>query len=468
MTGTRTPTVDTREVPVLRGAPIIGPVGEIRRDYLAAMLRAAREAGPVARIDVGPPGWRASFYSVSSPDAVQQVLGRPELYTKDTPAYREVRRALGNGMLTSEGDEWRRQRRFLAPVFTPRRITTSYADVMVEEAQQLVARWRSITTAGGSVDVHAEMVGVTSRIIGRILFGADMSTAIPRILRVAHVNEALLRRGITPHALPIWLPTPANRRLTTGLIEIRGVVSEIVAARRAAPRPVGTDLLGLLLAARDEADSGDRLSDQEVTDQVLIFLLAGHETTATTLACALVELARSPQWQDRLRAELDVKLAGRLVSGPDVPALAVTGQVVREALRLYPSAHSIGRRSNAEDTLLGYRLPAGSSVVISPWAIHRSPAVWANPDRFDPARFDEPPGGFAGGHRFAWLPFGAGPHTCVGMQLALLEATTVLATIVQSFRLTTALTTVPLTAAVTLRPSRALPVQLHRLTTADR
>jgi len=462
MTRSATISAVPRRVPTLRGAPVIGVAAEIRRDYLATVLRAARDIGDIARINAGPPGWRTTFYSVSSPAAVPHVLGQPDLYVKQTSAYQEVRQALGNGMLTSEGDEWRRQRRFLAPIFTPRRIATSYAAIMVEEAQRLVGRWETAARNGAAVDAHADMIEVTSRIIGRILFGADMMTAIPRIMRVSYVNEALLLRGITPHATPRWLPTPGNRRLSAGLAEIRGVVADIVAARRAQPaHREDEDLLGLLLSARDDERSGDRLTDAEIADQVLIFLLAGHETTASTLACSLVELARSAPWQSVVHDELAAVLGGRPISSADVAALPWTGRVVRESMRLYPAAHSVGRRALHEDVLCGYRIPAGSDVIISPWAIHRSPHVWRDPEMFDPRRFDLPDGQSPGGHRYAWFPFGAGPHTCVGMQLALLEAPLVLATILQAFTVTTSLTTIPLLAAVTLRPSKPLPVRLE-------
>jgi len=448
--------------PVLRGVPLLGAAFEIRRDYLGTIMRAAREVGDVARIDVGPPGWRTTFYSVSSPDAVSQVLGQPDLYTKNTPAYREVRLALGNGMLTSEGDVWHRQRRFLAPVFTRRRIENSYAQIMVEEAQRLVAGWADAVAAGTTVNAHAGMIEVTSRIIGRILFGADMSAAIPRIMRVAFVNEAVMMRGLMPHAMPMWVPTPSNRRLTAGLVEMRAVVADIVAARRAnlTDRP-SDDMLGLLLEARDDENSRDRLSDQEVADQVLIFLLAGHETTATTLACGLIELAKSERWQEAIRGELSQVLDGRAPKPGDVSALPITGWAVREAMRMYPAAHSVGRSAERDDVLCGHRIPAGSAVIISPWAIHHSPKVWEQPDVFDPGRFDLPAGRHPGGHRYAWFPFGAGPHTCVGMQLAMLEVPLVLGTILQTFRVRTELSAVPLLPAISLRPAAALPVRLE-------
>lgn len=450
-----------REAPALRSAPFIGAAVELQRDFLGTVTRTSREVGDVALISAGPPGWRRTFYLLSSPDAVTQVLGQPDLYTKRTSTYDVVRTALGNGMLTSEGEQWRRQRRFLAPIFTPRRIAGEYAAIMVDESASLGRQWADIAAAGGTIDAHSEMIGVTSRIIGRILFGADMTHAIPRIMSVSFVNEALLRRGLMPHALPMWLPTPNNRRLAAGVAEIRGVVSDIVTARRAQPGTApAQDMLGLLLAARDDENAADRLSDQEVADQVLIFMLAGHETTATALACALFELARSASWQQVVQQEIDEVLGDRPPTAADVGRLTWTDRVVRETMRLYPSAHSVGRHLEQEDVIGGYRIPAGADVVISPWVVHRSPRVWADPDVFDPARFDVPPGSFPGGHRHAWIPFGAGPHTCVGMQLALLEAPLVLAAILQAFRLQTDMTSLPLVAAVSLRPAAPVPIRL--------
>jgi cytochrome P450 len=451
-----------REVPVFRSTPVLGALFEVRRDYLGTMLRASREVGHVVRFDAGPPGWRSTFYSVSAPSLVLDVLGQPEAFTKATQTYREVRLALGNGMLTSEGEAWHRQRRFLAPMFTPRRIASSYAGVMVEEVQRLVERWSDGAASESAIDVHAEMVGLTSRIIGRILFGADMSTAIPQIMKFRFINDALLRRGISPRVTPLWLPTPANRRLTGALAQLRQVVADIIADRRTRPTTgPENDMLGLLLSARDDENAKDRLSDAEVADQALIFLLAGHDTTASTLACLLVELAQSASWQQTVRQELRQVLDGRLPTAADIPQLVWTGRVMREAMRLYPAAHSIGRTARDDQLLDGYRIPAGSTLVVSPWTIHRSPEVWSDPDRFDPGRFDLPSGESPGGHRYAWFPFGAGPHACVGMQLALMEVPIVMAVILQRFRLTTSLGSIPLQAAISLHPAIPLPVRLH-------
>ena len=201
-----------RRVPSLRSAPIIGAALELRHNYLGTLLRAAREVGDIARVHAGPAGWRVTFYIVSTPELVLEILGHPDRYTKHNQFYREVRSALGDGMLTSEGAVWHRQRRFLAPIFTPKRISTNYAAIMVHEAQRLVQRWDSAATTGVGVDAHAEMTDLTSRIIGRVLFGADMTAALPQMLKFKFVNDAILQRGFAPHPTPMWVPTRANRR----------------------------------------------------------------------------------------------------------------------------------------------------------------------------------------------------------------------------------------------------------------
>jgi cytochrome P450 len=267
---------------------------------------------------------------------------------------------------------------------------------------------------------------------------------------------------VTPHPLPTWVPTPANRRLNSGLGEVRRIVGELISERRAQrPAPATDDMLGLLLAARDAEDVADRLSDSEVADQAMLFLLAGHDTTSVTMACTLLQLALSPQWQAILHEEIDTTLAGRPPEAADVDQLLWTGRAVKEMMRLYPAAHGMARSTLGNEVLDGYRIPAGSWVEVSAWGVHHSPAVWTDPDRFDPRRFDVPPGTFPGGHRYAWFPFGSGPRACIGMQIATLEVQILLATILQAFTITTPLTAIPVHAAITLLPTGALPIQLH-------
>jgi cytochrome P450 len=473
-TGTTSqPTADRRRPPRLAGLPVLGSALDLRRDYLGTLLRAQATGAGLVRMDAGPPGWRTTLYAVFAPDGVERVLANaPDRLVRQTPGYVELRNTIGDGLLTSEGETWHRQRRLVAPAFTRRRLVPGYADAVGREAGDLVARWVPAAASGAAVDAHGEMVSLTARVIGRVLFGTDVGDALPRLTRIGpFVNALLLRRSVTPHPSPRWLPTGTNRRLAAAAAEMRDIVDGIVAQRSreaegAAGTPAGrrqANLLDLLLAAREAhaagggGGNGEPLTEAEVADQVLVFLLAGHETTATTLACALVLLAQNPQWQQVLQEEVDAVVGERPVTGADVPALVQVDHVVRETLRLYPAAHTVGRRAPHGDVLLGHRIPPGGNVIVSPWATQRSPVLWPNPDRFDPERFAVPE---PGGTRYAWFPFGAGPHACIGAQLAMLEATMVLASLVQAFRFDTDVTDIPLLAGISLRPAVPLPLRL--------
>lgn len=443
---------------------MLGSLLSLRRDYLGTVARAAREVGGLVRVSAGPPGWRMTFHVVSSPELAGEVLRHPDRFRKDAPGYRELRSALGDSMLTSQDEVWRRQRRLLAPAFTHRRIVSDYAVVMVEEAEQLVQRWRQAARRGQVLNAYAEMVRVTAQVVGRVLFGADVSRAVGQLARFRLINDALLRRVVSPHPVPRSWPTPANRRLDTELAAVRHVVDTIIVERRSRGHTNGEDggprdLLGLLLRERDSPEADQPLSDEEVADQVLVFLLAGLETTAVTLACTLVQLALAPRWQDVLRAELDG--VGDLAAAADTGTLVWTGRVLRESMRLFPAAHGMARQCRRSEVLAGHRVPAGSWLEVSPWAIHHSPAVWADASAFDPGRFDVPAARPAGVHRHAWLPFGAGPHVCVGMHLAMLELQIVLGAVVRDFSWRTPLTSVPVHAAITLQPTGDLPLELR-------
>jgi cytochrome P450 len=437
-------------------------MGEIRRDYLGTISRAAREVGGLARITVGPPGWRLTVYSVSSPELAAEILGQPNRFRKNGPGYRELRQALGDNMLTSEDESWHRQRRFLAPIFTRRRIAGDYIHIMIEEADRLVERWQAAVAAGRSVDLYPEMVDVTSRVIGRILFGTDVARAIPQLTRFTVVNDELLRRAVSPHPTPQWLPTSHNRRLTHELALVRHIVDEIIAERQSERvKRSDVDMLGLLLAARDAENASDRLSEIEVANQVLLFLIAGRETTAMTLACTLAQLALAPQWQTTVREEITERLDGRAPSADEVLQLKWTDRFLRESMRLFPGAHGMNRSTPNDEIINGYYIPAGSWLEVSIWGIHHSAAVWPEPEIFDPWRFDVPAGQFPGGHRYAWMPFGAGPRACIGMQIAMLEIPIVLAAVLGAFTLETQLASIPVHAAITLQPTGALPLRLQ-------
>jgi cytochrome P450 len=453
-------TISRRDVPGPPGIPLLGSALDLRRDLLTTFEDAHRRYGDVVRISAGPPGLRVVMYVVFSPEGVRQVLtGTGQRYTKENLFYREAAAMLGDGLLTSEGDRWQRQKRFIQPLFTRHRVA-GYVEVMAEETAALIGRWHAAARHGGMVDASEDMMRLTLAVIGRVLFGDDLDKATP-VLREALpvVSAHVLRRGQSPLRFPASWPTPANRRAARAQRQLYEVVKGIIDRRRAST--AGDDLLSLLLRARDpDAIGADALDDTEVRDQVLIFLLAGHETTATALTFALHLLGRHPEVQLRVRIEAEQVLGtdNQATTVERIAALTYTTQVVKEAMRLYPPAYGMGRQIPAGDMIDGYRLPPGADVLVSPWVTHRHPRIWQTPQRFNPDRFS--PAQENQRHRYAYLPFGGGPRACIGQYFSMLEATLATASIVRAFGLHAPLGPVPLTIGITLRPAGPVPLTL--------
>jgi cytochrome P450 len=440
--------------PALGGSPLLGVLPEIRRDVLGTFERARREAGDVVRLLVGPPRLRSTTYAFFHPDGVRHAMAtEADRYRKDNVFYEEVRWALGDGLLNSQDERWLRQRRFIQPLFTRKRIA-GYAAAMGEEAEALSRRWRS---AGETIDLHGEMSRVTLRIVGRLLFGADVERAVPVVARVFPLlGEHARLRAYNPLRPPHDWPTPANRRAAKARADIRRVCDELIAARRAAGA-AGDDLMALLIAARD---GDERLEDAEIRDQVLIFLLAGHDTTAIALTFALHLLGHHPDAQARVRAEV-AAIDDRTPGAEDVERLPYTTMVLKEAMRLYPPAWAFGRKNGAEDEVGGHRVPAGAEIVVSPWVTHRHPGIWEAPERFDPERFA--PEQEAERHRHAYFPFGAGPRACIGQYFSMLEAAILLAVIVRDYEVASLTDRVPLAPRITLHPAAPVPARVRAL-----
>jgi cytochrome P450 len=262
-------------------------------------------------------------------------------------------------------------------------------------------------------------------------------------------------RAYNPLRTPRSWPTPANRRAAAARDEIRSVCDELIAARRA--DGAGDDLIGLLIAARD---GDERLDDSEIRDQVLIFLLAGHDTTAIALTFALHLLGQHPEEQERVRAEA-AAVGGRTPGAADVEQLAYTTMVLKEAMRLYPPAWGFGRRNSADDEVGGHRVPGGADILVSPWVTHRHPGFWDEPERFDPERFS--PGRESARHKHAYFPFGAGPRACIGQYFSMLEAAILLSVIVRDHELTSLSGHVPLAPRITLHPAGPVVSRLRPL-----
>jgi len=428
----------------------MGVTRPLKRDQLGTYEQVVAEYGDVVRLVVGPPGLRRELYLVTHPDGVEQVLaGDPDGYSKNTPYYQEIAHYLGNGLLTSGGRQWRQQRRTVAPLFSHRRID-SYVDVMADEAVRLADRCRTVAAGGAPVDMNAAMVDYTLRTVGRILFGADVDDAIPVVRSTFPVlNQHVRRRGITPLRLPRWWPTPAETRASAAQRALYRIVDNIIDSRSAA-KTSGPDLISRLLAARDP-ETGAPLSHQEIRDQVLIFLLAGHETTSTALTFTMQLLGCQPDAQSPVHREITEVLGARAPRAEDIPKLALTAMAVKEAMRLYPPAYALGRIAEHEVSIKGYRIPAGSIVLLSPWATHRRPDLWPEPQRFDPWRFE--PAAEEVRPRYAYFPFAGGLRGCIGGHFALTEAVIAIATLLGQFSVVSMSPDVPLLTDITLRPA---------------
>lgn len=419
------------------------------------MVRARQEYGDIVRLRM--PLVRA--YLVAHPDDIKHVVqDNHDNYTKENIDYRLLRRGLGNGLLTSDGSYWTRQRRLIQPIFVRERIVQAGA-IVTQEAQRLACQWERCGRDREPFDVAAEMTRVTLAIVARALFSVDI-TQYARLIGEAltTMNESMAQAGLS--ALFAFIPSRSNRRTRRASRTLDSVIWKIIAARRAsADWP--DDLLSLLLSARDQ-QSGKPLSDLQVRDEIATFLLAGHETTANALAWTWYLLGQNPDAEARLQAEVAAVLNGRPPQVEDVPRLKYAMMVIEESMRLYPPAWAFSRSNIEEDELAGYRIKRGSLLYISQYVTHRHPDFWPDPERFDPERFT--PQRSAARPKYTYFPFGGGPRACIGSQFALTEAVIILCTIAQRWRLRLVPDhPVQMYPLITLRPRYGIQVIAERI-----
>lgn len=413
--------------PPRRAAPEL--LRRLAGDRLALMRAAATEYGDAVRISVGP----KTLYFFNHPDHAKHVLAdNAGAYHKGIGLI-QARRALGDGLLTSEGELWRKQRRMIQPAFQHKRIAKQ-AGAVAEEAAKLVARLRAHEGAG-PVDVVHEMTGLTLGVLGRTLLDTDLGAFDSIGQDFEAVQDQAMFDMVTMGMVPTWVPLPKQRRFRQSREQLQQVVDGLVADRTARDGALaeGEDALARLIAStREEADP--QVGRQRMRDELVTLLLAGHETTASTLGWTFYLVDRHPEVLERLHAEAVEVLGDRLPEYEDLHRLRYTAMVVDEVMRLYPPVWILPRQSQADDEIGGYHVPAGSDVLICPYTLHRHPAFWDAPDQFDPDRFD--PDRSADRPRYAYLPFGAGPRFCVGNHLGLMEATFTIAMVARELRLT--------------------------------
>jgi cytochrome P450 len=392
---------------------------------------------------------------INDPAGIERVLVTDHQKFTKSMDYRALSRVLGQGLLTSEGEFWKRQRRLVQPAFFRERIL-SYGGLMTSYTVRMMETWQD----GEVRDVHRDMMRVTLEIAARSLFNVDIDGDAGTIAKAMAVvmNEMPKLAGFA--FLPDWVPVPGLGAFRRALADLDRIVYGIIRDRRAAGNHPG-DLLDMLLDARDENGAG--MSDLQLRDEVMTLLLAGHETTANTLAWTLYLLAQNPEGQSRLQAEVREVLGGRAAEASGLNRLPYTQMVLMEAQRLYPPAWAIGRKALQDFEVSGYRLRAGTNVVVSQWVLHRDPQFYPNPEIFDPERWREEVAGRRSLPKFVYLPFGAGPRVCVGASLALTESALVLATLIERFRFSlTSAAPVEAFPSVTLRPKHGLRLRVER------
>jgi cytochrome P450 len=440
-------------MPMLRTRRLQSPLGlrHLRaylRDPLAFVTGVARSGGDVAHVRM----LGRDIYLLSHPADIERVLvEHASDLTRAVDARRLGRFVLGRGLLTSDGEPWRRQRKLMAAAFTPRRIR-AYAGTMDAIARAWIDRWRD----GARLNLHAEMSRIAMRIVAEVLFGADVEADAERVGACVRGIEAFFSSPEQALNLPAWAPTPANLRVHVARRRIDSIIYRIIAERRAGGGR--DDLLDALLAARD--DAGVAMTDQQVRDECVTLFLAGHETTALALVHALYLVARHPEIEARFHDEVtavlgppDAAVTPPAPSASDAVArLDLTRRILDEAMRLYPPAWAIAREVQRPFELRGQRFETGAQLVISQWVLHRDPRWFPEPERFDPDRWL--PERATSAPRMAYLPFGGGPRICIGNHFALTEAVLVLARIGQRFRVV-----VPPDAPLAFRPSVTLRPQ---------
>jgi cytochrome P450 len=434
-----------------------GEFGAFLRDPLGFQLRARERFGDIIRFRIGP----LLLHFVYHPDHVRQILHDKQKNYLRGWQYRFLQRLLGDNLVVSEGDSWLRQRRLAQPAFHRQRLL-AYADGMIDATTQMLDRWQPLAAAGQAIAIGPEMSRLALAIASRTLFDRDVSheaDAVGSAFAVANrYLEWRLNRPFT--SPPHWLPTLANRRFHEAVRVLNRIVMDLVRQRRQEGRDHG-DLLSILLQARDE-ETGEGMTDDQLRSQVLTFLLAGHETTATALTWTWYLLATHAAVRQRVRAEVEAVVGERRLTLADVPLLSLTRRVIDESLRLYPPVWAVPRQVVSQDDLGGFVIPASSTILLCPYVTHRHPAAWEEPEVFDPDRFT--PARAAGRPKTSWFPFLSGPHQCIGNEFALLEMQLVIAQVLQKFDLETLPNQeVRPLASLTIRPNRSVDLVLKRV-----
>jgi cytochrome P450 len=393
---------------------------------------------------------------VSNPDMVKNIMQDNNRNYVKSHSYKVLEILLGHGLLTSEGDFWRKQRRLIQPAFHKDRMA-AFVNIMATAAEEMVANWKKLPDVA-EVNVSKDMMGMTLDIVCRAMFGTDVSDAMDVVNReFDKANEMLITRIKGPVRIPIYWPTLGNYRERKTYDAIKKVVSDIIDKRRKSTERYD-DLLAMLMEVQDE-ETGERMSDNQIQDEVITIFLAGHETTAVALSWLMLCLDQNPEVEAKLKEEAERVLRGASPRMEHLRELEYTRMVIDETLRLYPPAWVIGRQSIENDEMGGYHVPKRTNCIIPVYYIHRDPLHWENPEQFIPERFNKQ--NSVGRHKFVYFPFGGGPRLCIGNSFAIMEMQIIVATIVQQVQVRKSKElTIKKEPLITMRPSPHLRMNL--------
>ncbi len=434
-----------------KGHWFYGHLAELRDDILGFFSRCERDYGGLVRLRL----YHEPFYLVCDPDLIQRILVTDHRKFVKPTGLQVVKPMFGEGLLTSDGDLWRKQRDLMQTSFH-RECIRRYASIAVESTEKLLASF----AANQERDIHVDMSGLTLDIVARSLFGADVTAGRAVIAAGADGVQAFFnswrQRYLPP--LPEWLPLPALRRLKRTVRELDAMIDLLVSSRQAS-RERSDDLLSMLLHSR--YSDGSPMSRRQLRDELVTLFLAGHDTTASSLSWAWYLLSQHDVVFATLCAELDRVLGGARVTLDDLPKLSYLDRVFKEVLRLYPSAYNIGRVAKESCEVGGHHIARGRNLIMCQWAVQRSARHYQDPEAFRPERWD--PNAVKKPAKFAYFPFGGGPRNCIGAQFATMEAKLILATLAQRWRLELASgRKIAVDPALTLRPLGGLPMIVRR------
>lgn len=444
-------------MPGPKGLQILGAMRGVQGNPLKVLERAQRKWGDFVHFPVG----KAGAIFLNDVAAIRHVLQEENRnYSKWTIQYHQLSTITGRGLITNDGEPWRKQRKLAQPAFSKQRID-NIGTLAVKATEGMLARWeRQIAGGDPIVDVDAEMMRVAMEVVTQALFSMDLSNEASGLVTAVKVcMDHMVYRGANILSLPDRFPTPENLRFRRALKELDDTVLRILRERRALKTPPN-DLLQMLLDARYEG-TNEHMDDKKVRDEIITLIVAGHETVATALMWCFYLLSKHPSEERQLVNEIDHKLQGHAPTAAEVHGLEYTSYVVQETMRLIPPVWLVTRKAEKADVINGYKVPEGALIIMSPYVLHRHPGLWDNPEGFDPRRWE--PEAVKQRPRFAYLPFAGGPHICIGDRFAQFEIAIVLSMVLQKFRLDIVPShPIEMLPLATIRPRYGIRMRLQR------